>query len=110
MTRKEAVVLVSRALSMMWGVFALYETTYLPERLVSYAHYAYRYKVIDNDGSFSYLPLLYRLSTGFLFVRIAGYLVLAWIFWKCGPWVEGTLLPAIVGDEQSSHSDEISED
>jgi hypothetical protein len=38
--RKDGVLLVGRALSIIYCVFAAYETTYLPERLYSFLHYA----------------------------------------------------------------------
>lgn len=77
MERKEAVRLVSRALSVICGVSALEETTYLPERLLSYVRY-------EDEW--------HRVEIGSLFVRIAINLVLAVVFWKCTPWVESTLL------------------
>ena len=77
MERKEAVRVVSRALSFIWGVSALEETTYLPERLISYVRYTDEWHPVD---------------VGLLFVRIAINLALAVVFWKCGPWVERTLL------------------
>ena len=94
MQRKEAVRLVSRILSIIYSVFALYETTYLPERLFSYLHYTHEWRSAGAPGAAMYLPTLYRLSVGFLFVRLAMYLALAVLFWNCGPWVERTLIPA----------------
>lgn len=92
MARKEAVRLVSRALSIVYCVFALYETTYLPERLFSYLHYTNAWRS-SGSGAGMYFPTLYRVSAGFLFLRIAIYLSLAAIFWSCAPWVERILLP-----------------
>jgi hypothetical protein len=95
MNRKEAMRVVSRALSIVCGVFALEETTYLPERLLSYVHYTNEWRSAGTPSQIMYLPTLYRIEAGFLFVRIAIYLVLAVVFWKCTPWVERTLLPEI---------------
>ncbi len=92
MDRKQAVCLVSRALSLIFGVFGLEDTTYLPERLLSYAHYANEWRSAGAPGG-GFLPSLSRVEVGFLFVRIAIYLALAVIFWRCGSWVEHTLLP-----------------
>lgn len=86
MSRRGAVRLVSRALSIIYAVFATYETTYLPERLFSYLHYDLS-PAIAPGGS-TYLPTLYRISMGFLFLRIAIYLALAVSFWNCPSWVE----------------------
>jgi hypothetical protein len=93
MERKEAVRLVSRALSIIYLVFGLYETTYLPERLFSYLHYINEWRSAGAPGPSMYLPTLYRVTVGFLLVRIAFYLALAVVFWTCAPWVERTLLP-----------------
>ncbi len=93
MERKEAVRLVSRALSIICGVFAAEETTYLPERLLSYVHYTNEWHSAGAPGAIMYLPTLYRVEVGFLFLRIAINLTLAVVFWKCTPWVERTLLP-----------------
>jgi len=93
MQRKEGVRVVSRVLSIFFGVFGLYETTYLPERLFSYLHYTNEVRSAGVASAGLYLPTLYRITVGFLFVRIAVYLILAVIFWKCSPWVERTLLP-----------------
>ncbi len=96
MTRKEAVVLVSRALSLLWGACALNEVTYLPERLRSLGHYAIGGSTLGFSASDSYISDSYRLSLILLLVRIAIYLTLAVVFWRCGPWVEETLLPEII--------------
>jgi hypothetical protein len=93
MQRKEAVRLVSRALSFIYLVFALYETTYLPERLFSYLHYSTEWRSAGGPSANMYLPTLYRITVGFLLLRIAIYLALAVIFWTCAPWVERNLLP-----------------
>lgn len=93
MERKEAVHLVSRALSIICGVFAAEETTYLPERLLSYVHYTNQWRSVQSPQAAVFLPSLYRVEVGFLFLRIAIYLTLAVVFWKCTPWVERTLLP-----------------
>ena len=92
-SRREALRLVSRALSVICGVFALEDTTYLPERLLSYVHYTNQWRSAGAPGPSLYLPTLYRVEVGFLFVRIAIYLVLAVVFWKCTPWAERTLFP-----------------
>lgn len=100
MTRKETVLLVSRALSLLWGACGLTEVTYLPERLHSFVHYTRGGGFLGYSASDSYLGDSYRLSVAFLFVRIAIYLTLAVVFWKCGPRVEGTLLPNVAEAER----------
>ena len=103
MKRIEAVVLVSRALSLLWGVSALYEATYLPERLFSYVHYHNKVTEVGLSPLDFYFTQLYRLAVAFLFVRFVCYLLLAIVFWKCGPWVERTLLPKIAALDGASN-------
>jgi len=103
MKRIEAVVLISRALSLLWGVSALYEATYLPERLFSYVHYHNRVTNAGLSPADFYLPELYRLAVALVFVRLVGYLLLACVFWRCGPWVERTLLPKIAEVDGASN-------
>jgi hypothetical protein len=93
MERRDVVRLVSRALSVIYGVIALAETTYLPERLLSYVHYTNEWRSVRVTGGSIFLPSLYRVEVGLLLIRIAMYLTIAVVFWKCGPWVERTLLP-----------------
>src|SRR5258708_26519881 len=93
MQRKEAVRLVSRALSIIDSVFALYETAYLPERLFSCLHCTNEWRSPRAPGASTYLPALDRVSVGFLFVRIAIYLPLAVVFWHWAPWVRPAPLP-----------------
>jgi hypothetical protein len=109
MTRSQAVVLVSRALSLLWGASGLDLVTYLPERLFSFSHYANGVASVGGSMSNYYLPTLYRIEVALLFVRIAIYLTLAVVFWKCGPWVERTLLPKIaeIGPPTSGTEPEI---
>jgi hypothetical protein len=92
MSRKEIVLLVSRALAIIQFVSAVLEITYLPERLVSFIHYVGRFDdLATTDG---YWGTYYRVQIGFLFMRIIIQLVLTVIFWNCGPWIERTLLPS----------------
>lgn len=93
MTRDEAILLVSRALSIFLGIFGLQDATYLPERLFGYLHYVNEARAAGAFGIGLYLPAVYRIEVAFLFVRIAIYLLLAVVFWRCAPWIQNTLLP-----------------
>lgn len=86
MTKEEVVRLVSRALAAIQFVTALEEMTYLPSRIFSAHHYS------GGVGS-SYLETSYRLDVSLLFSRIVGLLILAWLFWACGPWITRLFLP-----------------
>jgi hypothetical protein len=70
MSRKDAVVLASRALALFFAVWALGEASYLPERLHSFLHY---------------------MDEGFLVIRIIGYSLLARWLYRGGPEVEELL-------------------
>ena len=88
MARSEIVRLVSRALAIIQFIMGLEEITYLPSRLISAHHY-----IGGTLSSPSYLEIYYRVEVSFLFLRIAGFLVLAWLFWQCGPKISRLLLP-----------------
>jgi len=93
MNMKEVVRLVSRALSVFFGVSVLIEMAYLPERLYSYVFYANRAKSPNATVGDIHFYCTDRVGIGFLFLRIAIYLLLAIVFWKCAPWVERLLTP-----------------
>jgi hypothetical protein len=91
MSRKEAVLLVSRALAIFQFVYALLEITYLPERLISLFGHA---SAAGASGMDDYFGSYNRVGVVFLLVRIGIQLVLTVVFWNCGPWIERVLLPA----------------
>lgn len=93
MTKKEAVLLVSRALAIIQIVTALEAITYLPERFISLFHHAQAESVLEPFKIDRYFQTLDRVGMTLMLVRILGLLVLAFIFWNCGPWVERILLP-----------------
>ena len=87
MSQEEAVRLVSRALAVIQFVSAMEDITYLPSRMYSVHHYA-------GLGASTYLQMSYSLDVSALFLRIAGLLILTWVFWNCGPRIARMLLPA----------------
>jgi hypothetical protein len=90
MSRKEAVLLVSRALAIFQFVYALLEITYLPERLISLFGHA---SAAGSSGTDDYFRSYDSVGVAFLLVRIVIQLVLTVVFWNCGPWIERVLLP-----------------
>ncbi len=86
MNREVAVLLVSRALACIQGIYAVDDATYLPERLFSLHHYALL-------GQGDYLVSLYPLAVAFIFCRVAILLILTFAFWNCGPRIAQFLLP-----------------
>jgi hypothetical protein len=102
MTRKEAVLLVSRALAIFQLICALMELTYLPVRFISLHHHTSRINVLGPSGYDDFWSSYYCVDIAFLLVRVIIYLVLALVFWKCGPLVEYFLLPKSDDQEQST--------
>ena len=89
MSRKDAVVLGSRALAVLFVVSALVEASYLPERLYSFLHY------IDQDPGpatfMEYRRHYYLISLGFLAVRVIGFSLMAKWLYRGGPEIEELL-------------------
>ena len=103
MSRKEAVLLVSRALAVLQLIYALMELTNLPIRLMSLHHHTTsRVSVLAPSGYDDFWSGYYRVDIAFLVARIMIYLVFAFVFWNCGPWIERLLLPNSDGPEQPS--------
>jgi hypothetical protein len=93
MSRKEAVLLVSRALAMIQLITAFLEITTLPVRLISLSHYTSRINASTAIPPDYYFKSQDEVSIAFMWARIVGLLVFAFLFWNCGPWVERVLLP-----------------
>jgi hypothetical protein len=85
MSRKEVIVLVSRAFAACQLATALLEISYLPERLFSMHHPASLVGVSAADSYWRTYDRIYILS---LDARILGLLTLTVVFWRCGSWVE----------------------
>jgi len=97
MSTKQPALLVSRVLALLMIIWALYEITYVPERLFALFHYREARSALATHD---YLSSYYLIVTSFLLLRIVGYLVGAVFFWKCGPRVEA-LLSIQQHDEES---------
>ena len=89
MSKDEVVLLASRAVAAIQCISAMLEITYLPERLTSLHHY----KGSNTWLQPSYLTSIQSLELSMLCFRIAGLLILTWVFWQCGPWIRRLLLP-----------------
>lgn len=88
MSQKEAVHIASRALAILCLVNAFYEAMFLPERLLSLLHYInVRSVLVTND----YLSTYYEVAAGLLLARVAVFLIVAVVFWKCGPMIQALL-------------------
>jgi hypothetical protein len=88
MSRKEVIVLVSRAFAACQLATALLEISYLPERLFSMHHHASLVSVISVSAADSYWRTYDQIDILSLIARILGLLTLTVVFWRCGSWVE----------------------
>ena len=98
MSRKEIVLLVSRAFALLLISWALVEITYLPERLFALSHHLSQSSVlVAHDYWSSY----YLIITVFLVLRMLALFLAAALFWRCGPWVEALFSPQQENQEAS---------
>jgi len=100
MTRREIVVLVSRAIAVIQLMSAVIEITYLPAYLLNLFHHLFPVGSLDVGD---YWSRYYMEALLALIARIAILLLAALIFWKCGPKIEQMLLP---GDAATTTSPE----
>ena len=91
MSKREAVLIVSRAVALYLLCWALSDLTYLPERLFALSHHAVEHGVIVTNYYYRNLDIL---SLAALLVRIAALLIAAAWLYKCGPRVEAFFLPS----------------
>ena len=85
MSRKEIVLLASRAFAFYLTAWGISDVTYLPERFLALFHHMSQQSVLAPQN---YLRNYYLLLTGFTVVRIVGLFFAASLFWKCGPRIE----------------------
>jgi hypothetical protein len=92
MSRKDAAVLASRALALLFTVWALSEVSYLPVRVYEFLHHTNRESILSTASEYWYHYCI--IYIGFLIVRVAGFSLLArWLF-KGGPEVEKVFFPS----------------
>jgi len=101
-SRRDAILLISRALAVVEFVNALVEITYLPVRIMSFLHHERQVSVLVVSATDAFYRSYYAVDIAFLFARCIGLLLLAWVLWHCGPWVEQVLLPKREEPGQSS--------
>lgn len=75
MSKKDAIVVASRILSVLLTIWALSEVSYLPEFLHSYLHYSRDGVACSAYGQ--YMQHYYLLRLCFLITRIIGYSLMA---------------------------------
>ncbi|MGO9865762.1 MAG: hypothetical protein ACLPLR_19325 [Terriglobales bacterium] len=90
MSKKEAILLVSRALALYLTTWALVEITYLPEHVFALSHFMRQRSVLaPRDYSTNY----YLIYTVFIVVRMLALFLAAALFWRCGPRVQKLFSP-----------------
>jgi|HubBroStandDraft_4_1064222.scaffolds.fasta_scaffold07672_5 hypothetical protein len=95
MSRKDSVVLASRALALLFVVWALVDASHLPEYLYSFLHY-----VDENPVPTTFVEYrrhYYLMALGFLVIRIVGFSLLAMWLYRGGPEVEELFSPTTLG-------------
>jgi hypothetical protein len=98
MSKKELVLVASRAIALYFVAWALSDITYLPEHLLALSHYrSLRSVLASSDYSANY----YLLVTVFGMLRMFALFLAATFFWRCGPRVEG-LFSRAQGDQATS--------
>ena len=91
MTKRDAVVLVSRVIGLYLLIWALDAATYIPGHAFSFAHYRPEYSVVLGG---SYLRSLYRIDLVADVVRAIALLAVSALFFHAGPRLQAVLLPA----------------
>jgi hypothetical protein len=91
MSRKEAILLASRTLAVLFIVSALIEGSYLPERLHSFLRYVNQEPA--SSTTIQYWRHFYLISLGFLIIRLVGFSLMALWLRKGGAEIEDLLLP-----------------
>jgi hypothetical protein len=91
MSKREIVVLVSRALSIIQIVTVLLEVTYLPQELLGLFHHIFP---LQTPVFGDYLSRSYMEAVLALIARIAICSFAAVLLWKCGPDIERFLTPS----------------
>lgn len=97
MSRKEVVLLVSRAFGLLLTTWALAEVTYLPDRLFALFHHL---SLGSSSATNDFWIRYYLILTVSTLVRVIAMFLVAILFWRCGPSVEALFSPQ--QDEQEN--------
>jgi hypothetical protein len=98
MSRKELVLLVSRAFALLMIAWAFVELTYLPDRLLGLVHHLNERSVLTPH---EYLTNYYFILTASTVLRMLVFLFVAVLFWNCGPRVEAVFSPPQIGHNET---------
>jgi hypothetical protein len=101
MSRKDGVLLASRALALILTMWALGELSYLPVHLYSFLHYIQDESILVTSPRTQYLRHYYLIDLGFLIIRIAGFALTARWLYRKGPEIDELFLPSASEASQS---------
>lgn len=94
MSKRDAILLASRAIAILQLLTAAIEITYLPDRLYSLSRYTRLVATGAAPEAALDLWHQYRLDVALLLFRFVMLMIFAWIFWSCGPRIERLLSPS----------------
>jgi hypothetical protein len=97
MSRREIVLLVSRAIAILLLISALTELLFgLPQQI-----YLLLLPILQGQAAYpgvathmDSVTTLRYINLGFTLTQVAVQFIVAWLFWNCGPTIERFLLPA----------------
>ena len=92
MSREEAVLVVSRAFSLLLITWLLVDVTYLPQELLGLGHHMSQRSVLATQDYQDYWSNYYLVGLIVNVVRIVALLFAARLFWKRGPSVEAVFV------------------
>jgi hypothetical protein len=98
MSRKETVLLVSRAFALLLITWALVDVTYLPEHLFALSH---RMSLRSVLATHDYWTSYYLIITVSHLVRLLALSLAAALFWRSGPQAEALFSPQQNNQEPS---------
>lgn len=91
MSTKDAVFLASRVFAVYLFVGMLADLTYLPERILSFAHYASQSSVVVQNSYFRTYDTVALLG---ILLRIVALAVASWWFYKPGARIQRFFTPS----------------
>ena len=85
-SKKELLFVISRGFALLLITWAFLDLTYLPERVFSLSHHVGQQSVLSTTHD--YWRAYYLMTIVFLILRVLALLIVAVLFWRCGPRVE----------------------
>ena len=99
MSKRQVVLVASRAFALLMIVWGMVELTYLPERAFELFHHIGQRSVLQVHD---FVTNYYLMLIAFNVFRMITLFVTAALFWKCGPRIE-TFFAPLAGDQQTAN-------